>query len=215
MSGELYQLIFANGKSYIGISVNARQRFKDHANAAKGKCCFPVYYAWRKYGEPVLIVLATVEDRELLYLAEIEAIDKFKTLVPNGYNVALGGQISPSLSPGVAEKISASRKGIVYSEETKIKMSLAKIGTKRPPFSDSHRAKLSAAAKLRKQAPHSAESRRKRREKMTGKIMSEEAKMKIRLAHLGKIIPEETRIKMSISKKAYYERKRKEQSCAS
>lgn len=50
-------------------------------------------------------------------------------------------------------KISASNRGHSrkHSEETKAKMSASRMGKKMPPFSDEHRARLSAAAKARHQ----------------------------------------------------------------
>ena len=90
---QLYRLLFPNGKRYIGItSKTAQERFKAH--------CFPsqkqnaCQKAIHKYGKEnvVLTVLATVDNWELLCLAEIEAIEKFNTFAPNGYNLTLGGE---------------------------------------------------------------------------------------------------------------------------
>jgi len=88
---QLYQLSFPNGKSYIGItSQTAQDRFKDHCKMSRK---FPCQKAIQKYGKGnvVLTVLATVDNWELLCLAEIEAIEKFNTFKPNGYNLTLGG----------------------------------------------------------------------------------------------------------------------------
>jgi len=89
---QLYQLKFPNGKSYIGItSKTAIERFKVHCRPSKDKI---VHKAIHKYGKDnvVITVLATVDNWELLCLAEQEAIDKFNTFLPNGYNQTKGGE---------------------------------------------------------------------------------------------------------------------------
>jgi len=92
---QLYQLKFPNGKSYIGItSKTAQERFKAHCSKSQKKNACQV--AINKYGKEnvKLKVLATVENWELLCLAEIEAIEKFNTFAPNGngYNLTMGGE---------------------------------------------------------------------------------------------------------------------------
>ena len=89
---QLYCLTFPNGKKYIGItSKTAQERFKEHCKTSykRGIC----QHAIHKYGKEnvVLTVLATVDNWELLNLAEQEAIEKFNTFRPNGYNMTLGG----------------------------------------------------------------------------------------------------------------------------
>jgi len=91
---QLYQLSFPNGKKYIGISSQTAEiRFKEHCKKSRNK--FAVNHAIKKYGieNIVLTVLATVDNWELLCLAEIEAIEKFNTFHKNGegYNLTLGG----------------------------------------------------------------------------------------------------------------------------
>jgi hypothetical protein len=90
---QLYQLSFPNGKKYIGItSKTAKERFAQHSK----KSCkrYAAQHAIKKYGKEniVLTVLATVDNWELLCLAEIEAIEKFNTFYPGGYNLTLGGE---------------------------------------------------------------------------------------------------------------------------
>jgi group I intron endonuclease len=93
MMGALYKITFrASGKSYIGISaVSAEIRFKAHSHV-KNK--YPIGKAFRKYGvdDAVLTVLAYCESWELLCLAEQEAIEKFNTKQPYGYNLTDGGE---------------------------------------------------------------------------------------------------------------------------
>jgi len=108
---EIYRLDFVNGKAYIGVSVNsAAVRYHSHARTAARKGKLPVHRAWRSVGTPKLTVLAIVE-RADAYETERRAISVFRTLVPDGYNLALGGNAPPTTSPLVAAKVSRALKG--------------------------------------------------------------------------------------------------------
>jgi len=142
---DLYKLSFPNGKLYIGItSKTARQRFKEHCNNTK----YPVNHAIKKYGKEnvKLTVLATVDNWELLYLAEQEAIEKFNTKSPNGYNLTDGGigVLGRKHSEESKKKMSESSKGIYPSPETRAKLSAIQ---KKRIFTDEHRMKISKAKK--------------------------------------------------------------------
>lgn len=100
--GALYRLDFPGGKSYVGITTRtAFERFQEHCrDAAKGRRN-AVFSALRKYGSGSVAVRTLVDgigDWELLCLAEVEAIDKFRTRAPFGYNMTAGGDgvINPS-----------------------------------------------------------------------------------------------------------------------
>lgn len=109
------------GKSYIGQvsskSMSIQQmllyRFKRHCRKSSG--CLALRDSIQKYGsenfEIHLIEQCRTQDE--LNLKEIELIKKFKTLVPNGYNLTLGGFGSS---------------GRTVSELTKIKISKAHSG---------------------------------------------------------------------------------------
>ena len=134
--GHLYRLDFPNGKSYVGITTKTpEERFAGHKKFSAGKSSLAIHKAWRKHGEPQLVVLAVLEDADLP-AAEIRAIKAFNTLVPNGYNLALGGQMCPLLNPVVAAKVSASMMGNKssigrkLSEEHKDKIRSANKGNK-------------------------------------------------------------------------------------
>ncbi len=153
---QLYQLKFPNGKSYIGItSKTAEKRFNQHCLPANNKnACQKAIY---KYGRDnvVLTVLATVDNYELLQLAEQEAIEKFNTYASNGkgYNLTLGGggtigrlasdetknkiakkAIGRKHSLEAKEKVSVFNKGKIVSNETKLKMSAYHTGKKRSEY---------------------------------------------------------------------------------
>ena len=105
---QLYQLKFPNDKSYIGItSKTAEERFKQHCKLSLSKKRYAVHAAIRKYGKEnvVLTVLDTVDNWELLCLAEMEAIEKFNTFMPNGYNLTLGGDGTQTVGIYGAERI--------------------------------------------------------------------------------------------------------------
>lgn len=95
MMGELYRLTFPNGKAYIGItSGSSCHRYKGHAKDARRHRISALHSAWKKYGPPVMQVLAVLENQQLGD-AEIKAIALLKTLVPHGYNTATGGFVNP------------------------------------------------------------------------------------------------------------------------
>ena len=154
--GFLYRLEFSSGKSYIGITESTPElRFKDHKGSAikRGSKCL-VHKAWRKHGEPQLIVLAVVENKHLRS-AEQKAIQVFGTMVPGGYNMTPGGEIAPSSIPEIAAKIAIGRTGKRHSEETKARISKLKTGIPSPrkgaTHSDESKAKMSASRKGVKQ----------------------------------------------------------------
>lgn len=144
--GELYQLIFPNGKSYIGIThYTAKHRFCGHLNGARGSGSNPVHHAIRKYNEVVEVkTLVVADDWDYLCDLEQKAIKAFNTKLPHGYNMTEGGEgtfglfhsedtrakISASKTPEVRKKMSEVNKGRIRSEETRAKLSLAHKGRK-------------------------------------------------------------------------------------
>ena len=196
--GELYKLTFPNGRSYIGIAGNgAKGRFLDHRSAAL-KSDTLIYRAWRKHGEPILQVLAVVEDA-LLNEIEIKAIAAYGTMTPDGYNSTLGGEGKRGwvASLETRKKLSVAGKGRKLSEECKAKlraalsnpsletrgkMRAAKIGT---VLSVEHRANIIKGCKSRFYS-YSTEERARRSETariaMTGRKLSPETCAKISAA---------------------------------
>lgn len=101
-----------NGKSYIGQTINPEQRLKAHKSSAFNENSAEyntlLHQAMRKYGYENFAyeVLAEAETIEELNGLEIYFIAHYKTLVPNGYNIEIGGNNAPKPK----------------SEETKIKL---------------------------------------------------------------------------------------------
>jgi hypothetical protein len=123
--------------------------------------------------------------REILFFCEDEneLNDKEKQLVnyscENSYNLVNGGiggskgVIHGPHTQQRKEKIAATLKGHSVSEETKLKMSLAKKGKPSPnkghSVSEDSRKKMSSAAKNRIRQPHSAETKQKIGNALRGK----------------------------------------------
>jgi predicted GIY-YIG superfamily endonuclease len=194
----LYMLKFSSGKSYVGQTVRSiKRRMSQHRRSVVLDSLLPVHCAWRKYGEPELVILAQVETQEELHAAEEAAIKNFNTLSPNGYNVAHGGKTAPSKNPEVAAKIAAKATGRKVADTSRISE-----GVRRNWQDEEYRQKVSDGLK----AAWTKEARQKRSEKSkvfweqrkaSGYVMSDETKQK--LATYTRT--EETRAKMSASAK--------------
>lgn len=83
-----------NQKKYIGQSRNIENRWKEHRKSinSSDKYHYPLYRAIRKYGIENFS-FQVIEQCKLEELDKREQyyIDKFNTIVPNGYNQTLGG----------------------------------------------------------------------------------------------------------------------------
>ena len=162
--GLIYKLTFSNGKIYIGMTTKTlKQRLRCHRSNAKAACPkMVVSRAWKAHGEPTVEVLSTLPDDELS-AAEIEAIRKFGSFGPNGYNSTPGGETSPTKTPEVAAKIRA----LALTPERIARNIEIHLGSKR---SIETRAEISRSLKgLLTGIPKSAEHRRKISEANRGK----------------------------------------------
>lgn len=151
----------ASGREYVGSTVRtASQRWRDHLSA-----CFtkgvrsPLYSEMREFGRTAfeLIEIERCADYEALMDRERQVILERNTLYPNGYNQVRGGRGNFGWQPSL---------------EVRARMSKGQRGRK---LSAEHKAKLSAAMKLRpspntgrkrgtcwnKGVPHSAETKAK------------------------------------------------------
>jgi hypothetical protein len=176
----LYKLVFASGKAYIGQTArNMSIRIAQHKRSVKSGSQLPVHCAWRKYGDPEIMVVAEFETQDELHAAEKAAIIAVGTLAPQGYNVAYGGDTAPSKNPEVAAKIADKATGRKYSDVS----SWVDASTRRWKDAD-YRKKVSDGLK----AAWTDEKRSKRSEfiknvwekrKEAGYSMSEETKQKL------------------------------------
>ncbi len=186
--GDLYCLIFADGRLYIGASTSgAIKRYREHERAARLGSSLPVHKAWRKYGPPKLIVL--IKNLEVCYLwkAEKEAIDKYKTRKPFGHNGICGSGVIPGTlgktrSDSSRKKQSQTTRGKPKSEEHKRNISLGQLGMKHSE--ERRNNNRLGVLKWNREHTVSAETRRKRSNSLRGRKFSEEHKKKLRQAAL-------------------------------
>lgn len=123
--GYLYKLTFPSGKSYIGITTTTPQRrFLGHKYAARNNFAFPLYKAWRKYGDPALTVLAIMENGSLKE-SEVLAISTYKTFAPKGYNRTRGGDGVPGLTQSLnaRDAVARANSARIITLETRKKLS--------------------------------------------------------------------------------------------
>ena len=212
--GSIYKITnTVSGKAYIGQTIHdaVKSRIYRHLNGhSRGSQL--VKRAIKKYGKDAFTyeILHDGIIPEFLDTLEIEAIEKFNTVAPNGYNLTTGGG-GGSPSEETRRKISKSLKGKKqgpHSEEHRRKIGLAHKGKK---LSHEHRKKLSEASIGRtapnKGKPHSEEARLKMSEAKKGNTVwlgrkhTNEARRKISEAKKGKKLSEEHRRKISEGQK--------------
>jgi len=182
--GELYKITFkTRGKSYIGITIhNSAKRIKQHAAPS---CTTLVGRAYNKYGraDTKIEILATSDDFNELCRLEREAICKYNTLSPNGYNRTVGGEgvLGHKHSKETRTKLSAATAATMKSIEARARIS---AGLKRHYQNPEARARQSRAAKVQ---VHTAESKAKVSAAMKGRPVSEATRKKIRATHSARI----------------------------
>jgi|AntAceMinimDraft_18_1070375.scaffolds.fasta_scaffold03807_15 group I intron endonuclease len=214
-----------NGKQYVGD--HSTNNIND-SYLGSGRPYFE--RAKEKYGRENFKreILESFDTKQEAFDAQKKYINKFNTLVPNGYN------LSPTGGLHVKGCFYPNKK---HSEETKRKMSIAKKGKK---LSEQHIKNLKGKNKGKKHSleqniihnkkisgknnfmygkKHSEETKRKMSESNKGQKRSEETKKRLSESHKGKITwmkgkkhTEETKKKMSEShkdKKFTEEHKRK------
>lgn len=200
----LYQLTFSNGKVYIGQTVRSMNvRMAQHRTAANRGSNLPVHNAWRKYGEPSVSILLECERADELHQAEIGAIRDCGSLVPNGYNLSLGGDTAPSKSPEVAAKIAAKARGRKIADTTAVSEAIRKNWQNdeyRRKVSDGLKASWTDEKREQTSAKFKAMWEKRRAE---GWLMPTSTRQKL----AKKEVSPETRAKMSAAAKARTDRK--------
>lgn len=189
--GSIYKITnTVNGKSYIGQTRHdaEKTRIRCHLNGdSKGSRL--VKRAIEKYGKDAFAyeILHDGIIPEFLDDLEIEAIKKFNTIAPQGYNLTADGEggspseetrrkmseVGKSRTVEHRRRLSEAQTGRKHSEETKRKMSETKKGR---TLSEEHRRKLSSKLKGENNPNY-------------GKPLSEEHCRKLSEVHKGKIPP--------------------------
>lgn len=199
----VYKHVSPNGKIYIGQTCQKPEKRWQNGHGYKAHHHF--YNAIQKYGwdnfEHVIIADGLTK-KEADYL-EKYLIAYYETMNPlKGFNHTRGGE-------GIT--------GHIMSDETKRKISEAKLGHKKGAMSEETRRKMSEA---KKGSVHSEETKHKISEAIKGRergAMSEETKRKISESHKGVKMgapSEETRRKISESIKLRWELKKQLQKSA-
>jgi len=184
----LYKISFPKHlttKCYIGItSQTLKKRLKGHCRLSSDSL---ISRAIKKHGKKntIMSVIAECDNWELLCLAEMEAIEKFNSFAPNGYNLTKGGE---GLNGHVftelhRKRISLALKGRVFSDDTRIIMSES---GKKKIITTEHRKRL-------------LDSQKGDNHPNFGKNLSSETKLKISISLTGKMASLETRKKQSIA----------------
>ena len=184
---DLYRLIFPNGKSYIGVAGSARARFLSHCSHARKGGKLAVHCAIRKYGEhQVKVEVISSGSQDFMYTVEPLAIAHLQTLVPNGYNMTIGGDAPPSIMPDVKEKIRQSK--LLHWQDPEYRARMV--------------AGITGMVMTEEQNQKNSEAKRRH-------WADPNYRAKVVAAHSGKIQSEETRKKRSESlKRAYAEGRR-------
>lgn len=173
-----------NGKCYVGQTTRKRveARWQEHKTTPKRTLKF----AFEKHGVENFEFSTICEiPNDELDAREISEIKELNSLVPNGYNLASGGNSNVITHPETRKKMSESRKGKkfphvgeanklrIYTDATRQKHSEAAKGR---VATDETRVKLREACRLRS---GNEDYRRKLSEALKGRKMSEEAKAKM------------------------------------
>ena len=196
--GSIYKITnTVNGKSYIGKTTGdaVKTRIRDHLS---GKGNEPVRDGIAKYGKEAFTyeILHDGILPEFLNMLEIEAIAKFNTIAPNGYNLTAGGE------------------GGTPSAETRRKLCKANTGKNNPMYgkthseetlrkmSDAHKGKTFSKETCRKLSENNAmkrlEVRRKCSKTLKGKYAGKNS------PNYGKTHSEETLRKISDARRSEY-----------
>lgn len=203
MKSGIYKIEnIANGKIYIGSTIDFKERWKRHRiYLRKGKHTNRhLQGAWNIYGESGFS-FTVLEECENNILIEREQFF-MDTLRPE-YNIRLIAESNRGLvgSESMKQKMSQIMKGRVFTQEWKDKISKAKMGNKAflgKKHTQESKDKLSAERKGKK-LPDCVYAGLNEWRKTA--VVSEETRRKLSEAGKGRVVSEETRKKISNSRK--------------
>lgn len=194
-----------NGKSYIGFAADPDKRWTQHKRDAEIGKGFALAAAIRKHGLEHFhfeTICCGRDKRSMLNYIEPALIEQYQSRVSqNGYNVTRGGEC-----PSPLHNHGGSKKGRIVSEETRLRMSVAKKGNTAGAANKGH--KRSETTKQKMSAIHMGhivtnETRTKIGEGNKGKTRSEELKKAISQSLTGHVQSEETKKKRSLSMRGH------------
>lgn len=173
-----------NNKKYVGITKTSPMKRWGKNGSAYTRDKTSIFghaiekYGWENFDHQIF---TTGLDKECACALEIILIKILRAQDGRyGYNVQPGGQLGNT--------------GIIFSEESRIKMRKAKIGKK---LSEEHKEHISEGLIGHKPANFTDESKEKLRLANTGKILSNETRGKISNALTGIVRSSETKQKIS------------------
>lgn len=173
----------ATGQRYVGITSQVpKNRWRAHVTQAKrGIYQTLLHQAIREHGDETFdfIVLQEFHDYDEMLQAERVLIREHNSLVPNGYNMTIGGQGTMGykwkesdrqnlrvnrkgrdMSVAIAASV-AVNKGKPLSVEHRAKISASHMGKKMGPMSAAHKAKISTSGRGRQRSAEAIENMRK------------------------------------------------------
>jgi len=186
-----------NGKQYVGDHSSNNLEKDNYLGSGK-----LIIHAIKKYKKENFRrqILEFFTTKEEAFNAQEKWINKFDTLIPNGYNIShKGGYGVPDsyLNKETKDKIGNSNKGKIRSKEAKENLRKIHLGKKQSKETiEKRRIKL-----IGKSHPCSNETKAKISKTKTGTLMKNSSKEKLRIFQTGKIRSNETKIKMSICKR--------------
>lgn len=158
----IYRIDMADGRSYVGSSVDIASRWKDHyRKLLSGKHHSPKFQAvWNKYGSTAFF-WSTIERCTADVLIEREQwwIDNSDHSLNIALKASGGGPTGWHHTPESKAKISAANKGYQHTQEARAAMSRSSIGRSPPnkgiPHSPETREKLRIAQSKNRHTPES------------------------------------------------------------
>jgi len=183
-----------NEKCYIGVTSDLTRRKRDHAKGCSGASAFN--RAIKKYNIDTFIfrILAILDNADEAMRTEQAAIEIYKTLSPNGYNLRAGAPYT--LYTGSPSEETRTKMSIAHRSSEKAKNHLSEINSN-PEL----KKQLIERNKSRKGIPLSLELRQKLSNISKGRKFSEETRKKISIANKGKTRSIEQRQKNSLARK--------------
>ncbi len=184
-----------NGKLYIGQTNENRSTYLGSG--------LLILKAITKYGKKNFkkTILVKCSLQEELDEQEIFWIDRLNTLVPNGYNIGLGGNGKGKTSDETKKRISESEFGKRVSIESKEKMSLSQ----KQRFEDPNERKKYST--LRKGLTYSDETKKRMSDAQIKRYKDPKERKKISNARKGCKHTEETKRKIGDASKEYWRTK--------